>query len=119
LPVLDPQSLTEKNHSRKIDIVQSSFIRRGAVRELAGGALTAGTAFGCIDAVRWLGLLLLIVLECSCTTLANRRDLYSPEPSPTSIEFRKQWRGTTTTTTTTHVGSEELTQPPAKPDFRY
>jgi len=32
--------------------------------------------------MKWLVLLLLLVLQCSCTTLVNRRDLYSPEPAP-------------------------------------
>jgi len=55
-------------------------------------------------AVKWLALVLLIVLfggANSCTTLVNRRDLYSPEPAPDSLEAARQWYGTTTTRTAT------------------
>jgi hypothetical protein len=54
--------------------------------------------------VKWLALVLLIVLfggVNSCTTLVNRRDLYSPEPAPDSLEAARQWYGTTTTRTAT------------------
>jgi hypothetical protein len=48
----------------------------------------------------------------SCTTLVNRRDLYSPEPGPDSLEAARQWYGVTTTrTTTTTARSEEVVQP--------
>ncbi|MEP7014948.1 MAG: hypothetical protein ABI925_05875 [Verrucomicrobiota bacterium] len=70
-------------------------------------------------AVKWLALLLLIVLESSCTTLVNRRDLYSPEPAPDSREMARRMSGatmTTTTTTTTTKHTEEVTPPP---EFRY
>ena len=77
--------------------------------------LTLSRAFVCISAVKWLALLLLVVLQCSCTTLANRRDLYSPDPGPDSKEMARRTSGTTTTTTTTTTHSEEL---PA-PEFRY
>src|SRR5882757_11286317 len=43
----------------------------------------------CIDPVKWLASLLLVFLLAtmdSCTTLVNRRDLYSPEPGPDSLE---------------------------------
>jgi len=59
-------------------------------------ALTAPVAFGCIEGVKWLALFMLLVLECSCTTVANRRDLYSPQPAP-DLDWHRQ---TTTTTTT-------------------
>ncbi len=45
-----------------------------------------------------LAALSLLTLLASCTTLANRRDLYSPQPSP---EYTRPARATTTTTTTT------------------
>ena len=67
------------------------------------GALTSYYASVCIDAVKWLRLLLVIVLfgaASSCTTLVNRRDLYSPEPAPDSLEAARQWYGITTTSTT-------------------
>ncbi len=72
-------------------------------------ALTSHDASVCIDAVKSLALLLLILLQCSCTTLVNRRDLYSPEPAPDSVEAMRQM--TTVTTTTTAVRREAV--PPA------
>jgi hypothetical protein len=47
-----------------------------------------------------MALLLFVVLQCSCTTLVNRRDLYSPEPAPDSLEAMRQMTTVTTTTTT-------------------
>src|SRR5581483_6308852 len=45
------------------------------------------------------GLLLLAVALCgalnSCTTLVNRRDLYSPDPAPDSLEAARDWYGAT------------------------
>jgi hypothetical protein len=49
-----------------------------------------------------MALLLFVVLQCSCTTLVNRRDLYSPEPAPDSLEAMRQMTTVTTTTTATH-----------------
>ena len=71
--------------------------------------------------MKWLALLLLVALQSSCTTLANRRDLYSPEPAPDSREMAKRMSGTktvttTTTTTTTTAHPDEPTPPP---EFRY
>jgi hypothetical protein len=79
--------------------------------------LTSHHASVYIDAVKWLALLSLIVLfgaASSCTTLVNRRDLYSPEPAPDSLEAARQWYGVTTTrtTTTTKTRSEEVVPPP-------
>jgi hypothetical protein len=69
----------------------------------------------CIDAaVKWFALLLLIVFciaANSCTTLVNRRDLYSPEPGPDSLEAARQWYGVTTTRTTTTIRNEEVASP--------
>jgi hypothetical protein len=59
--------------------------------------------------MKWLPLLLLTILfaiATSCTTLVNRRDLYSPEPGPDSLEAMKQM--TTVTTTTTRIRREEV-----------
>ena len=64
--------------------------------------LTSHHAPVCIGAVKWLALLLFVVLQCSCTTLVNRRDLYSPEPAPDSLEAMRQMTTVTTTTTVTH-----------------
>jgi hypothetical protein len=61
--------------------------------------------------VKWFALpLLIFVLAAlqSCTTLVNRRDLYSPEPGPDSLEAARQWYGVTTTTT---VQNEGIVQP--------
>jgi hypothetical protein len=73
------------------------------------GALTSHNASVSIDAVKWLALLLLVVLFAganSCTTLVNRRDLYSPEPAPDSLEAMRQM--TTVTTTTTTMRRQEI-----------
>jgi len=64
--------------------------------------LTSHKASVCIDAVKWLSLLLLLVLFAvanSCTTLVNRRDLYSPEPAPDSVEAMRQMTTATTIAT--------------------
>jgi hypothetical protein len=73
--------------------------------------------------MKWLAFLLLIsifVAATSCTTLVNRRDLYSPEPAPDSLEAARQWYGVTTTSTTTAIRTRraagEIAPPP---DFRY
>ncbi|HXP34965.1 MAG TPA: hypothetical protein VN827_05405 [Chthoniobacterales bacterium] len=41
-------------------------------------------------AVKLLALLLFVAAQLGCTTLANRRDLYSPEPAPDSYEAMRQ-----------------------------
>jgi hypothetical protein len=43
-----------------------------------------------IRRVKSLALLFFVVLQFGCTTLANRRDLYSPQPAPDSYEARRQ-----------------------------
>jgi hypothetical protein len=71
--------------------------------------LTSQNASDCIDAVKWPALVLLVVFFAaanSCTTLVNRRDLYSPEPAPDSLEAMRQM--TTVTTTTTRTRREEI-----------
>src|SRR4030095_11379057 len=86
-------------------------------------ALTVRCASVCIERVKWLAFLLLIsffVVATSCTTLVNRRDLYSPEPAPDSLEAARQWYGVTTTGTTTSIRTQRAAGeigPP--PDFRY
>lgn len=84
-------------------------------------ALTVRCASVCIERVRYLAFLLLasvVLTATSCTTLVNRRDLYSPDPAPDSLEAARQWYGATTTTTTyrTSRTTEEIAAPP---DFRY
>jgi hypothetical protein len=69
--------------------------------------------------VKWLALLAVIFAVASatsCTTLVNRRDLYSPEPATDSLEAARQWYGVTTTTIRTRPAAAELAPPP---DFRY
>jgi hypothetical protein len=51
--------------------------------------LTSGIVFDSIGRVKWLALFALLALECSCTTLANRRDLYSPQPDP-DLDWHRQ-----------------------------
>ncbi|HEU5313436.1 MAG TPA: hypothetical protein VFU08_06390 [Candidatus Udaeobacter sp.] len=65
--------------------------------------------------MKWFASLLLVFLFAavnSCTTLVNRRDLYSPEPGPDSLEAARQWYGVTATrTTATTTRSEEAVSP--------
>jgi hypothetical protein len=85
-------------------------------------ALTVRCASVCIERVKWLVFLLLgsvFVLATSCTTLVNRRDLYSPEPDPTSLEAARQWYGGTTISTTTTIQTQRAAGEIAAPDFRY
>jgi hypothetical protein len=42
-----------------------------------------------IERVKWFALFALLALESSCTTLANRRDLYSPQPGPDLAWYRQ------------------------------
>ena len=115
----------------RLKLFQSSFFQCGQVAkagrlfEQAGFAtesarLTTHCASVCIDEVKWPALLLLLGLcavATSCTTLVNRRDLYSPEPAPDSLEATRQWYGATTTTyTRTRMPTAEIA---ASPDFRY
>ena len=67
----------------------------------AAPPLTWAAGFASIGGVKWLALTAILFLECSCTTLVTRRDLYSPDPDPNSYEYQKRWTSTTTTTTTT------------------
>ena len=85
-------------------------------------ALTVRCASVCIDHVKWLAFLLLVfvfVVATACTTLVNRRDLYSPEPAPDSLEAARQWYGVTTTSTTTTIRTQSAAGEIAAPDFRY
>jgi hypothetical protein len=59
--------------------------------------------------MKTVAALLLLALETSCTTLANRRDLYSPQPSPEIAQVSE-------TTTTTRRQREE---PAPLPQYRY
>ena len=67
----------------------------------------------CIGGVKLLVLTSLVLLQCSCTTLVNRRDLYSPEPAPDSMEVTRRATTTTTKTTTTTTTEPEPALPPS------
>jgi hypothetical protein len=73
--------------------------------------------------VKWLAVPLLVsvfVAATSCTTLVNRRDLYSPEPAPDSLEAARQWYGRTTTSTITTIRTERAAEEiELLPGFRY
>jgi len=77
-------------------------------------ALTLGRCSGCIAAVKWFPVLLLMVMcQSSCTTTVTRRDLYSPEPGPESYERSRELAGAVTTTTTTTTTTTQQTEGPA------
>ncbi len=85
-------------------------------------ALTVRCASVCIERVKSLVFLLLVfvlVAATSCTTLVNRRDLYSPEPAPDSLQAARQWYGGTTISTTTTIRTQRAAGEIAAPDFRY
>ena len=85
-------------------------------------ALTESCASVCIESVKPFAFLLVafvFVAATSCTTLVNRRDLYSPEPAPDSLEAARQWYGVTTTSTTTTIRTQSAAGEIAAPDFRY
>jgi hypothetical protein len=85
-------------------------------------ALTVRCASVCIERVKLLAFLLLVFVligSTSCTTLVNRRDLYSPEPAPDSLEAARQWYGVTTISTTTTIRTRGVAEEIAPPDFRY
>jgi hypothetical protein len=61
-------------------------------------SLTDSVRSGCIVGVKWFLLLAVVALQTSCTTLANRRDLYTPNEGP--VPTRTSTTTSTTTTTT-------------------
>jgi hypothetical protein len=85
-------------------------------------ALTVRFASVCFERVKCVAFLLLVsafVAATSCTTLVNRRDLYSPEPAPDSLEAARQWYGVTTISTRTTIRTQSAAGEIAPPDFRY
>src|SRR5262249_49940651 len=84
-------------------------------------ALTVHRASVWIERVKWPALLLLVCVFAanSCTTLVNRRDLYSPEPGPDSLEAARQWYGVTTTTPTITTRRTTPSGQVPPPEFRY
>src|SRR5436190_11214983 len=84
--------------------------------------LTMCCASVCIERVKWLAFALLIpvfLAATSCTTLVNRRDLYSPEPGAESLESARQWYGVTTTTITTTTQTRHSGLGLLPPESRY
>jgi hypothetical protein len=85
-------------------------------------ALTVQRASVCINPVSRFAFLLIIsvsVSATSCTTLVNRRDLYSPEPAPNSLQAARQWYGIRSTNTTTTPMQRKAAEIDSMPDFRY
>ena len=120
---VSPQSIAPdgagiSSHQRHAQLKNSASSPRYKI-----SVLTACCASVCIERVKWFSFLLLVsifVAATSCTTLVNRRDLYSPEPAPDSLEAARQWYGVTTTSTSTTIRTQgaagEIASPP---DFRY
>ena len=120
---VSPQSIAPdgaeiSSHQRHPQLKKSASSLRYKI-----GVLTACCASVCIERVKWFSFFLLVsicVAATSCTTLVNRRDLYSPEPAPDSLEAARQWYGVTTTSTSTTIRTQgaagEIASPP---DFRY
>ena len=87
----------------------------------AACALTPGSPFVCIGAVKPFLCLGLLVLSTACTTLENRRDLYrAPEEGyekwsrhapPTRLPNSMPGNTSTTTTTTTTTRNGVITYP--------
>jgi hypothetical protein len=122
---VSPQSIAPDGKQIFSQQLQCATPNSQGVREqaLSGkiSVLTNHAVSVCIDAVKFLALLSIIGLfgaSNSCTTLVNRRDLYSPEPAPDSLEAARQWygaattRAATTTTTRTTTRGEEVLPPP-------
>src|SRR5262249_23884770 len=101
--------------------LSSAIVRQGRFSLLRYSSFTCSYArfLFAISCMRWFGLLLLVALQSSCTTLVNRRDLYSPEPGPESLEAARQWYGVTTMSTTTTIRTPSATGEIAPPEFRY
>ena len=100
------ESMTKPNAEEAPKVVVSDFVVRYSFvscnQDFACGvaknesestfllsALTSGNVSDSIERVKWLALFALLILECSCTTLANRRDLYSPQPDP-DLNWQRQ-----------------------------
>jgi hypothetical protein len=64
-----------------------------ALSTFSGAPLTRPSGSDCIAPVRLLLLILCAAAAVSCTTVGNRRDLYSPEPGPGSRERSRQLAG--------------------------
>jgi hypothetical protein len=125
---VSPQSVAPdgggiSSHPRHAQL-ENAALNRGHGVARAGkriSALTVSCASVCIERVKWLALpamMFVVALASSCTTLVNRRDLYSPGLAPDSLEAARQWYRATTainTTRTTPVTGEAA--PP--PEFRY
>jgi hypothetical protein len=62
-----------------------------------------------------ISFVVLFAVANSCTTLVNRRDLYSPEPAPDATPPVTK---TTTTTTTTQMRGHPAPREDTPPEFR-
>jgi hypothetical protein len=67
----------------------SGFVIRASSFFRVCPRLTSGIVSDSIEPVKWFALFALLALECSCTTLPNRRDLYSPQPDP-GLDWHRQ-----------------------------
>jgi hypothetical protein len=68
--------------------------------------------------VKLLLPLLLALFSVSCTTLENRRDLYSPEPGPDSRQRQRELSGDPKVINTTAGPATEEGPLVPRPDFR-
>ena len=126
---VSPQSIAPdggeiSSHKRDAQLKNAAACRcHGVIVSVEESALlTVRCASVCIERVKWLAFLLLafvFVAATSCTTLVNRRDLYSPEPAPDSLQAARQWYGGTTISTTTTIRTQRAAGEIAAPDFRY
>jgi hypothetical protein len=110
---VSPQSIAPDGGQSSLQLWQCAT--RTDLRGKKAETLTSCNASVCINTVKWFALLFLVFLFASvnsCTTLVNRRDLYSPEPGPDSLEAARQWYGVTTTrTSATTTRREEIVLP--------
>ena len=125
---VSPQSIAPdggeiSSHQRYAQLENASSHQCSCVRVAKRiSVLTVRCASVCIERVKWFSFLLLVsifVAATSCTTLVNRRDLYSPEPAPESLQAARQWYGGTTVSTTTTIRTQRAAGEIAAPDFRY
>jgi hypothetical protein len=74
-------------------------------------------------AVKWLALLLLVGVQCSCATRENWRDLYRPDPLGGYGGSQRMRMTTSTSSRSTPAISTpaepEEPSPASKPEFRY
>jgi hypothetical protein len=84
---LECRIVMANNHSSSVAHSLSPLISRTLPSLLP--ALTGWSDSVVIGAMKVLAALLLLASETSCTTIANRRDLYSPQPAP-DLDWHRQ-----------------------------